>query len=91
MNTSILDKRVIDITSLELLQLIDERLTHILDQREKKESDNKVYSINELVKMNCIGGRVKIHSLIQRGYLQTTPDKKIPKSEVEKYLQSKKK
>lgn len=85
---AILEKRVIDLTGRELLQLIDERLSQILDQRDKKSSLAKVYTINQLVKMDIIGGQMKIRSLIKNGLLQTTSDGKISEAELNNYLNS---
>lgn len=57
-----------------------------LDKKMTAPDKIKTYSINELAKKGTIGKGTRIRSLIKKGLLKTTKDKRITQTEINNFL-----
>jgi len=87
------DNRLIDLTIEEFIKHIEPTIERIvnkaLQDKHNYEMNDKVLTMNKLVKMKVIGGRQKILTLVKKGIIKQTADNLFSLKSVNEYINSK--
>jgi hypothetical protein len=77
-----------DIATKQDLQILSQQVRHLTDLVEKMAGTtaSEVLSISQIQRMGVLGGYDRIKRLIRSGSIQSTPDGKITRSALDKYL-----